>query len=256
MVPFFPNAFLFDWREVMQIVLFDAVVTNFFLLLHPYLTIRSLSSPPNAGSASSPVDPETHRRSDDDEDVEDGAFDISNVGNGNEEGLRHVLSSIVRLAGDLVQLSAPEDVETAEEAVNVMLPLVLDATTEGLVDFAMATLERVLGSPELGAFERSLFYRLFSQCHQILTTFEEELAASALPKSPSDAAAAASPAPAATPVTNSSRRRRKSPSIDESEASSVTSVDERILHEILKFLDLNIDREPLQHAMLQFYSAR
>ena len=214
---------------------------------------RSLSSPLNGGSDS---DADSHPRDYDDQDV--GAYEPSNL-NQNEVGLRHVLSSLVRLAGDLVQLSAPEDVETAEEAVNVMLPLVLDATTEGLVDFAMATLERVLGPSEGGAFERSLFYRLFSQCHQILTNFEEELEASSLaaPNSASEAATTLLPsAPTAASTANQSKRRRKSPSIDESEASTVSSLDERILHEIIKFIDANIDRESLQHAMLQFYSAR
>ena len=159
----------------------------------------------------------------------------------------------MRLAGDLVQLAAPEDVETAEEAVRVLLPLVLDATTEGLVDFALSTLERVLGSAESDAFAQRLYYRLFSQCHQISSTFEEEIAAKT-----TDAAAVSTGAATSSNMTTT-KRRRKSASIDDSAAGAVpspTSLDERILHEIFKFLEMNLDRAPLQDAIAQFYAAR
>ena len=218
------------------------------------LSTLSVSSP--TGSAPSPIDPETHHPRDD----EDDAFDEGGCTR-NEEGLRHVLNSLVRLAGDLVQLSAPDDVDAMEEAISVFLPLVLDATTEGLVDFALSTLERVLGSPESDGFASRLYSRLFQTCHQILTAYEEEArvaATTALSKS-------TTPDPVGpitgVPSSNPSKRRRKSPSVDESlaaasAAASSLAIDERILQEILKFFEMNLDRGPLQEAIAQFFAAR
>ena len=56
------------------------------------------------------------------------------------------------------------------------------------------------------------------------------------------------------------KRRRKSPSVDDSigasTSTSPTTLDERILHEIIKFFEMNLDRAPLQDAIAQFYAAR
>ncbi|GIY36069.1 e3 ubiquitin-protein ligase UBR4 [Caerostris darwini] len=80
--------------------------------------------------------------------------------------LKRLLHTLVRFAGDLI-IWCPEN-NSSKEMIRVMLPLLLDATTESLGDYTTLALERLIGSPEGDDYLSFNYFEVLTQSYNLL----------------------------------------------------------------------------------------
>lgn len=120
--------------------------------------------------------------------------------------LKRLLHALVRFAGDLI-VWCPGN-SNSKEMIRVLLPLLVDASTESLFDFTTLALEHLIGSPDSDDFLIHLYLEVLSCSYDLL--------------------------------------------IDHS--SKESNVDERILHECLKFMESLLDKVPGKKALEKFFA--
>ncbi|XP_042908898.2 E3 ubiquitin-protein ligase UBR4 [Parasteatoda tepidariorum] len=120
--------------------------------------------------------------------------------------LKRVLHTLVRFAGDLI-IWCPEN-NSSKEMIRVMLPLLLDATTESLGDYTTLALERLIGAPDSDEYLSYNYLEVLTQSYYLL-------------------------------INHSNKE---------------SDVDERILHECLKFMEGLLDKTAGKKAMESFFT--
>ncbi|ELU10961.1 hypothetical protein CAPTEDRAFT_154354 [Capitella teleta] len=80
--------------------------------------------------------------------------------------LKHTLQALVRFCSDLI-LWCPEE-KSPKQMVQVLFPLIFDASTEYLADFATLTVERVLGPMDDSEFTSKTYAHVLAVCHDII----------------------------------------------------------------------------------------
>ncbi|XP_035230057.1 E3 ubiquitin-protein ligase UBR4-like [Stegodyphus dumicola] len=120
--------------------------------------------------------------------------------------LKRLLHTLVRFAGDLI-IWCPEN-NSSKEMIRVMLPLLLDATTESLGDYTTLALERLIGAPEGDEYLSFNYFEVLTQSYDLL-------------------------------INHSNKE---------------SDVDERILHECLKFMEGLLDKSAGKKAMETFFA--
>jgi len=65
----------------------------------------------------------------------------------------------------------PEDGEIRKQAVDVLVPLTLDACTEHLHDTVLRTLERVIGDSETDEHQKRVFFIVLEHTYYLLRSF-------------------------------------------------------------------------------------
>jgi hypothetical protein len=70
----------------------------------------------------------------------------------------------------------PEDSESRKRAVDVLVPLTLDACTEHLHDAVLRTLERVIGDPETDEHQKRVYYIVLEHTYYLLRSFTAQTA--------------------------------------------------------------------------------
>lgn len=56
---------------------------------------------------------------------------------------------------------------SSDELVQVLLPMMLDATTENMADFAVLTLEQILESSDGDKFQTKVYYEALRHIHEL-----------------------------------------------------------------------------------------
>ncbi|XP_054720473.1 E3 ubiquitin-protein ligase UBR4-like [Uloborus diversus] len=120
--------------------------------------------------------------------------------------LKRLLHTLVRFAGDLI-IWCPES-NSSKEMIRVMLPLLLDATTESVGDYTTLALERLIGAPDGDEHLSFNYFEVLTQSYDLL-------------------------------INHSSKE---------------SDVDERILHECLKFMESLLDKSAGKKAMETFFT--
>ncbi|XP_069695727.1 E3 ubiquitin-protein ligase UBR4 isoform X2 [Periplaneta americana] len=84
--------------------------------------------------------------------------------------LKYLLHSLVTFIGEHITKCA-EDNEVRHRAVDVLVPLTLDACTEHLHDAVLRTLERVIGDPETDEHQKRVYYIVLEHTYYLLRMF-------------------------------------------------------------------------------------
>jgi E3 ubiquitin-protein ligase UBR4 len=71
----------------------------------------------------------------------------------------------------------PEGSEIRKRAVDVLVPLTLDARTEHLHDTVLRTLERVIGDPETDEHQKRVYYIVLEHTYYLLRSFTAQTTA-------------------------------------------------------------------------------
>ncbi|PNF27451.1 hypothetical protein B7P43_G12950, partial [Cryptotermes secundus] len=89
--------------------------------------------------------------------------------------LKYLLHSLVTFIGEHIT-KCPEDSESRKRAVDVLVPLTLDACTEHLHDAVLHTLERVIGDPETDEHQKRVYYIVLEHTYYLLRSFTAQTA--------------------------------------------------------------------------------